>query len=895
MDSHAWRLELDRISQLKGMLVSLNRSLEEQVDRQVRHLYDIYANLSKAENELAVAGMLKKRKIQTQMDKTNGELHEDFMRLVRDLSDFFRKEHRDILAIIPKLQEPKPPEAKAIFTMAFPQIGAGDAKDAQALFEFADPFTKRCLVLLKGVQRDAKSLLDENKRIVETYERHITIDRGEVVASISNEDVTNMSLSDLLTLGEKLKEERAFLDGRKDEVSRMLGASLMSDIESLQTSVETSSRLGLDLPMDFSQKLRVLAREAAVANNLTALLSLEGQLETAKEGVGNLLRDRIINMKHEVTQKIVSGGIPTSADVIPQPPVLTVESTDVASLLSAYQKMVEWEGQVKISLKERIEDILDEISVAVDAPEDSGITDVPATRQFLAESKKRLAKPEIDEMVSLYVVAKRMQEDARTKITERIREYIARFQELASSADRVLDYAQLSKKIPKVEELSGTTAFLLQSLNSLKDAVGSGVTTFKSACMQELDAIAEDLQTIKPAYAEIFMPIVVDLEESQARIKKMEDFGKIRLEMRTIKDTILVKAKEAIENLRYRLGVKIRLAAAKLMGAGVEIPNEVQEAISELNSIGVAADNVFQLPSIARKMIEVYEKKISSKVVVSLDASVTKLMDELGRAKSIGVDVDRELEVLQTMKSSPPEELEDAAEAFDKLMNITTSQTLHKKIRVRVDEAYVQLKGALTVFDQQGMSDFVAKLGGLIEKVPAQLEHESKHVNEALEVCLTLANIQEEMLQVIKGMAAKDLEQHDKSIRERSKYYPTIERVYQKHPKDFSKIIYDLDKVKSLEASLRQAKLLDEALRNFNELKVLRNNWVERAEKMDEWHKSLKMFMTGYSPTASADQREKFLDDVTKKIRDTYSREDISTYLSWAAREIAASMSGQRK
>ncbi|MHA2204625.1 MAG: hypothetical protein ACXABC_02105 [Candidatus Thorarchaeota archaeon] len=49
MDSHKWRRELDRLSEMKGMLVSLNPSLEEQTDRVVRQLYDVYANLTKLE------------------------------------------------------------------------------------------------------------------------------------------------------------------------------------------------------------------------------------------------------------------------------------------------------------------------------------------------------------------------------------------------------------------------------------------------------------------------------------------------------------------------------------------------------------------------------------------------------------------------------------------------------------------------------------------------------------------------------------------------------------------------------------------------------------------------------------------------------------------------------
>jgi hypothetical protein len=869
--------------------------MEEQSDRQVRQLYDIFANLTKMENDLATAGFMKKRKVQTQVDKTRNDLETDFMRVTRDFAEYFRKEHKDTLTIAPKIQELKPAEVKGISTLNFPGVGAGDLKDFEKLHEFAKAFSKLYLVIHEDVERDVKSTLDENKATVDTYERHITIDKSEVSTTVANDDVLGMSLRDLIILNDKLQTDRQFLDGRKDEVSKLLGSSLVGNTESLQASVETSSRLGLELPIEFSKELRLIARDAAKANTLTALVALENQLHSAEVKMANALRDKIINIKHEVTAKIVEGGIPTTADVLPPAPPVTVEGEGIASLLSSYQRMVEWEGQVRIALKERLFELLDDVEKATEQPEDAGIKDVVAVRQFIADSKKKLKKADIDEMVRIYLQAKQMDDEYRKNITESIRNYLTRFNELATSADRVLDHAQLSKKAPKVEELEGGIVYLLGSLTSLREAVESGVATFRDACQQEIDAIVHDLQTVKPAYAEIFLPIIVELDEGSNRIQVMDDFAEIKSEMRSIKDGILVKAQDSLENLRYRLGVKIRLAAAKLMGAGVELPPEAQTAISELNSVAVAADNVFSLPAIARKMVEIYEKKIQEKIVEKLGVEVEALITSLDRASSIGVKLGKELKMLNGLKNKPPSELEDAAEAFDKLQNLTTSPKVHKKIRERVDEAYVQIKGALSLFEEQGMSEFVERLKILIDQVPAKLETDSPHVNEALDVCLTLANIQEEMLQMIKSIAGKSGEAHTKELKDRSQYYSTIERVVDKHPADFSKIVFDVKKLDSLESGLAEAVDLDVAIKNFHELGEMRKQWLEKAVAMDDWHKSLRMFMTGFSPTDKADARDKFIDDAIRKIKETYSREDISSYLSWAIKVSAQALVDSRK
>ena len=75
----------------------------------------------------------------------------------------------------------------------------------------------------------------------------------------------------------------------------------------------------------------------------------------------------------------------------------------------------------------------------------------------------------------------------------------------------------------------------------------------------------------------------------------------------------------------------------------------------------------------------------------------------------------------------------------------------------------------------------------------------------------------------------------------------------------------------------------------------LRKQWLDKAVSMDDWHKSLRMFMTGFSPAARPDERDKFIEDAIRKVKETYSREDISSYLSWAIRESAQALIDSRK
>jgi hypothetical protein len=219
---------------MKGMLASINPSTEQQTDRQVRQLYDVYAKLTGLDKDLSdTSGLsvLKKRKIAGQIEKASKNIKEDFMRVVRDFAEIFRKEQRDFTAMLPRIQYFKPAEAKTLASLSFPSIGAGDLDDFETLYKYGKTFSQHYITLHQDFVREVKGKLDENKRTLETYERHISIDRGEVSTTSSIEEVANLPMTDLIPIMEKLKSDETYLDGRKDEVSKMLSVSLITEAD----------------------------------------------------------------------------------------------------------------------------------------------------------------------------------------------------------------------------------------------------------------------------------------------------------------------------------------------------------------------------------------------------------------------------------------------------------------------------------------------------------------------------------------------------------------------------------------------------------------------------------------------------------------------------------------
>ncbi|MCK4483538.1 MAG: hypothetical protein KAU89_01850, partial [Candidatus Thorarchaeota archaeon] len=163
MDSHVWRRELDRLSEMKGMLATINPSTEQQTDRQVRQLYDVYAKLTGLDKDLSdTSGLsvLKKRKISGQIEKVSKNIKEDFMRVVRNFAEIFRKEQRDFTAMAPRIQYFKPAEIKTLSSLSFPSIGAGDLDDFETLYKYGKTFSQHYATLHHDFVREVKGKLD---------------------------------------------------------------------------------------------------------------------------------------------------------------------------------------------------------------------------------------------------------------------------------------------------------------------------------------------------------------------------------------------------------------------------------------------------------------------------------------------------------------------------------------------------------------------------------------------------------------------------------------------------------------------------------------------------------------------------------------------------------------
>jgi len=893
LELRRYRKNIDTLSEIRSALNTVNPDGNEAVETAMRNLYTIYSKLDKLEREIkSTSGLnfLKKKKLEESLNKMSGDFETDFYETLRLAHDRLKRRYREVRDLLPRIREFNAQYARQLESLAFPDVACIDDNDLKLVHEFAFAFEKIYSQLISSLIKDLKVLLDENKRTLDTYDRHIKIDRGEVPITSSRETIAETRLEDLLDMRETLLVEQKYLDGRKGEVGKALSGNIIINVESLQASAETASRLGIELPIDFIQSLRLIARDASKTSNLTTLLSLEQQYESAKSKLIRLIQDRIINIKHETTSLIAEGGIPTTSEVIPPPPQENLQTDDPNIVLMGYQKMLEWQSSVRIALKEKVSTIISELNAAIKNQDLIEYPNINEVKEFVDNVEEKIEKANISELVKFYLRGTDFLENIRKIVMNEIKNYTEKLNELLASAQGVLDTSTLMKKIPKIDKQDVSLVYLIASLKNLIAAVNSGLDNFKDASKQELMSLIEGFQTIKPAYADIFVPVISHLDTGLHVLDTLNSFQSIRNHLKTVKESGIVKAQDALENLRYRLTVKVRLANTRLLNAGLEIPEKMLEAVNELSNLGITINSMSEAPKIARKMIELYEKNIAGSVISILDSEMGNIINLLQKAELIGVDVKEELKKIEEIRAKSYSDVEAAATAFDELSNITSAPELRQKIVNKARDSWAQLTKAVDLMGNKVDPDIIAKLKGLLDQVPSQLEMKSRSIKPLLDTCLTLANIQDEMLKILKDIHQKEKEDYEAQLRAATTYYSTVQRVYSKHKSDFSEIIFPLNQLEQAEENLLKARMLSELLGTYEEIQALRERWRRKLDEIDDWHKTLRMYLSGFNPRAPPAERDKYIEDAKKRIKETFSRKDISTYLSWALQEIALAM-----
>jgi hypothetical protein len=433
---------------------------------------------------------------------------------------------------------------------------------------------------------------------------------------------------------------------------------------------------------------------------------------------------------------------------------------------------------------------------------------------------------------------------------------------------------------------------MVEAYARLHKHVENRIDLFRKAWERELNALLAEIQVIKPTYRESFKTMEEFLESAIAQIRASTSFEEIEEVAREAQGDALYKAQDAIENLKYRLDLKLRLAVSKLLGMGLTIPSEVQASIQELTTIVPASETYEEAIRKAHHIVEIFEKRIVGYFNQTLNEQIKAFSELTSVSATLGIKTDSYVKQSMKLQDKLPANIEELPDRFDELRELLTDAKLLKDIRVKANEVWRNLNSVTDLLERHGQAEIVTKLKDLLARVPDALEAEQ--VNTVLEICMALVEAQNSVLDILRNMEQKTKTAFEQLLENTTEYYSTIKRVYAARPVEFSKIIFPLETLENLRGKLEAVNSLPESIDIFTTIRNLEQQWLEKIKELDEWHKALRVFLADFNPTAPKAERNRQLNEIEKRIRETYTRDDTASYLNWAARELAAAMIEQK-
>ncbi|MHA2403330.1 MAG: hypothetical protein ACXADH_10105, partial [Candidatus Kariarchaeaceae archaeon] len=611
--------------------------------------------------------------------------------------------------------------------------------DTFAFFDNLANATNRLLTIVISFRnklvKENSSILDENRLTLKTYDKYLSIDQAKTPLSASKERITETAIEELLTLRSRLVEENQYLESRRDEVISLLQSKLLNELSSLETYVKTAEKIGVRIPPTISQNIETI-RKSADTDNLTSLLSLENQFESMQDKFGNLIKDSVVNVEHDVVNLLLNVGITKKSEVIPNTPPVSQDVSDVATLLSDYQSMLDWKKQVEGNLKDLCFSFLEKLKPVIA----KGGENQEFLKEFYdkmeselkgsVDLKEKLGVSDslLEELPPIYLqITDRVRKEKET-IIDHMKLLEGELESLSSTAGDSLDQTEIAQ-IGVMGSIRYSTDREIPELLSIEKQFETQVAkyseSYQRAAQEELTNLMEDLQTIRPPFNAYFEPVIELSKKNIHLIGDTVSTFDIKGLLQDTKKEIVVKGGDAIENIKYKLTLKVRLAIVKILEGQYHLPKQIQEAVSELNEMKTSVLDPYAVATHTRRMIEVYEHKIEGELNSYLIEEAKKLEEMLTALLEAGIEsVQPHLEKLRKLKTVLPAEMSEMTEHFDSIETIKTDQNLLKEVREQVNLKISELDRSNFLLRKHGQGDLIKRFETLIIGVRSKIDKE---------------------------------------------------------------------------------------------------------------------------------------------------------------------------
>ncbi|MFX1492458.1 MAG: hypothetical protein ACFFBU_09370 [Promethearchaeota archaeon] len=770
--------------------------------------------------------------------------------------------------------------------LSFPSTQGGFSVVLPVLGRFVSNLEGISKQLRDALLKQTNDMLEQNRALIKTYDRFVGIDTSDVSLSAERESIQVNNITDLFEMRQTLRKEHEYLTSRRGEVVDTLQAKLESSIESTISLLETARSLQLNVPMAISTSLEAIKKQIKDDSSLTTLLGLVQQYDGQILKASSEIRSQILEFEHELNRTLASANISNEATFLPPQPPEIPKDADLATLIASYERLQAYQTNVETAIRSETMRIIDDLTRAVKRDV------LPHSKEldkFVKSTSKKVQKGELKVLVKGYSEVAARIIDEHGRLLAEIRTQEALLTRISETATTILDKTTMGAAPAPVRSSDITFTELVEAYSRLRKHVENRIDLFRKAWERELNALLAEIQVIKPTYRESFKTMEEFLEGAITQIRASTSFEEIEEMAREAQGDALYKAQDAIENLKYRLDLKLRLAVSKLLGMNLTIPPEVQSAIQELTTIVPASETYEEAIRKAHHIVELFEKRIVGYFNQTLNEQIKAYSELTTVAATLGINADAYVKKCVKLQDKLPATIEDLPDRFDELRELLTEAKLLKDLRAKANEVWRNLNSVTDLLERHGQAEIVIKLKELLARVPDALETEQ--VTTVLEICMALVEAQKSVLDILRNMEQKTAKAFEGLLENTTEYYSTIRRVYDARPREFSKIIFPLDTLQNLREKLETANSLPEAINIFTTIRDLESQWLDKIKELDEWHKALRVLLADYNPAAPKAERNRQLNEIEKRIRETYTREDTANYLVWAARELAAVMS----
>jgi len=691
-----------------------------------------------------------------------------------------------------------------------------------------------------------------------TYRKYLSFDVDKVPLSALDSFVAE-DLDNLIRSYAQLKEEAKYLDALKSKVRESFQAVLLSRLNNLEAYIATIEQQGIPVEAPIRAKLNSLRKTLTEEVDLSMLQSLEKEVNELEDRIRAQLKRAILTLRNQT--------ISESQDIPDLPPAPVISGESIDKLIETYQETKTWRSRVLNSVLVSINETLKVLEANInnlDPPLNQEITGI------VMETKDKIASvATLPEAISIYKNLKASLDKWKSTIVSEITNLYAEYNSTLKLIREVLTHIppELNIRVPE-NPVAEDFASLVATLSNIKSKIEQRDAVFRNALISELESIKNKILDIMLPYRDQFSSIVELIDTTIARIRQSRNTEEIRINFLRTKAEAEKEISNIIQDIREKMLLKTRLALAKLPN-----PPDLSEPLNEIQRAKIRTDAPDET---IKQIVTIYSLKIISTLKDTLFRLINDFLEVLEKVEIFGVIRQPEKERLENLLETlnKTEDLEKIGDVGREFRNIITSPELVTALKNWINIMTTQMARALSSFRPD-----IAEVDTI-----KTLISESKSVDVTdVESFTTTANKIIKVWDLVRTYIVKLEElEYEKFLESAHSYehYDLIEKIYERHKKEFSEQIYPLLSLEELREKFKET-VTPEIVDFLTEIRRLEAGWLSKLKEIEKWHKVTRVLLSGFDFSLPLQERKSKLKEIKKKIKKTYTRSDVATYLTW--------------